>query len=178
MQWHILYFHPGKNGAWQATWSVSSATRRCMYIRRKHHAYRFGLLNDYTMRNIDWCCSIPAPNAVGMLDVNELDQSRKQWRFGAYCRSNLRQTLSELGTTYSVGRWLLGMTSWWRHQMETFSALLAICAGNSPVAGEFPTQRPVTWSFDVFFDLRLNKRLSKQWWGWWFETLSHIMTSP
>ena len=38
--------------------------------------------------------------------------------------------------------------------------------------GEFPTQRPVTRSFDVFFDLRLNKRLGKQSWGWWFETLS------
>ena len=60
--------------------------------------------------------------------------------------------------------------SWWRHQMETFSELLAICAGNSPVPGEFPAQRPVTRSFDVFFDLRLNKRLSKQPWGWWFET--------
>ena len=65
-------------------------------------------------------------------------------------------------------RW--SVTSWWRHQMETFSALLAICAGNSPVPGEFPAQRPVTRSFDVFFDLRLNKRLSKQPWGWWFET--------
>ena len=42
--------------------------------------------------------------------------------------------------------------------METFSALLAICAGNSPVPGEYPAQRPVTWSFDVFFDLPLNKR--------------------
>ena len=62
--------------------------------------------------------------------------------------------------------------SWWRHQMETFSALLAICAGNSPVHGEFPTQRPVTRSFDVYFDLRPNKWLSKQSWGWWFETLS------
>ena len=61
---------------------------------------------------------------------------------------------------------------WWRHQMGTFSALLAICAGNSPVPGEFPSQRPVTRSFDVFFDLRLNKRLNKQSWGWWFETLS------
>ena len=38
--------------------------------------------------------------------------------------------------------------------------------------GEFPAQRAVTRSF-VFFDLRLNKRLSKQSWGWWFETLSH-----
>ena len=43
--------------------------------------------------------------------------------------------------------------------METFSALLAICAGKSPVPGEFPAQRPVTRSFDVFFDLHLNKRL-------------------
>ena len=61
--------------------------------------------------------------------------------------------------------------TWWRHQMEAFSALLAICAGNSLVPGEFPAQRPVTRSFNVFFDLRLNKRLSKQSWGWWFETL-------
>ena len=61
---------------------------------------------------------------------------------------------------------------WWRHQMETFSALLAISAGNSPVTGEFLTQRPVTRSFDVFFDLRLNKRLRKQSWGYWFETPS------
>ena len=57
-------------------------------------------------------------------------------------------------------------TAWWRHQMETFAPLLAICAGESP------TQRPVTWSFDVYFGLRPNKRLSKQSWGWWFETQS------
>ena len=38
--------------------------------------------------------------------------------------------------------------------------------------GEFPAQKPVTLSFDVFFDLRLNKQLSKQPWGWWLETLS------
>ena len=49
----------------------------------------------------------------------------------------------------------------WHHQVKTFSALLALCAGNSPVTGEFPSQRPVTRRFDVFFDLRLNKRLSK-----------------
>ena len=62
---------------------------------------------------------------------------------------------------------------WWRHQMETFSALLAICAGNySPVTGAFLAQRPVTRSFNAFFDMRLNKPLSTQWWGWWFETLS------
>ena len=56
----------------------------------------------------------------------------------------------------------------WRHQMETFSALLAICAGNSPIPGECPAQRLVMRSFDIFSDFRL----SKQSWGWLFETLS------
>ena len=38
---------------------------------------------------------------------------------------------------------------WWRHQMETCSALLALCAGNSPATGEFPSQRPVTRIFFI-----------------------------
>ena len=61
---------------------------------------------------------------------------------------------------------------WWRHQGESFSALLGLCAGKSPVTRKFPSQRPMTRSFEVFFDLCLNKRLSKQSWGWWFETPS------
>ena len=60
--------------------------------------------------------------------------------------------------------------SWWCHQMETFSALLVPCAGKSPVTGEFPSKRPVTRSFDVYFDRRLNQQLSKQSRRWWFET--------
>ena len=46
--------------------------------------------------------------------------------------------------------------------MEALSAQLAICAGNSPVTAEFPLQRPVTRSIDVFFDLHPNKQLNKQ----------------
>ena len=46
------------------------------------------------------------------------------------------------------------------------SALLTMCVWNSPVPDEFPAQRPVTRRFDVLFDLRLNNRLSKQWFGW------------
>ena len=46
--------------------------------------------------------------------------------------------------------------------METFSALLALLSGNSPVADELPAQRPVTRNFDIFFDLHLNKPLSIQ----------------
>ena len=62
--------------------------------------------------------------------------------------------------------------TWCRHQMETFSAFLAICAGISPVTGEFPTQRPVMRGYAVFFDLCLDKRFSKQSWGYGFDTPS------
>ena len=47
--------------------------------------------------------------------------------------------------------------------------------GNSPVTGEFPAQRPMTRSFDVFFYLRLEKRLSKQSWDWWFDMPSRSL---
>ena len=54
--------------------------------------------------------------------------------------------------TYFLMRWLdIRVHAWWRHQLETFSALMAICAGNHRTR---------------------NKRLSKQWWCWWFETPS------
>ena len=52
---------------------------------------------------------------------------------------------------------------------QATSHYLSQCWPNSPVTGEFPSQRPVTRSFDVFFDLRLNIWLNKQLWGWWFE---------
>ena len=116
-------------------------------------------------------------------------QSRRRWGHRAHydvtvipvCRfiNILHDYFTGISTTVRLPKWQWrnyeeyhAILSWWRHQMETFSALLAICTGNSPVPGEFPAQRPVRRSFDVFFDLRLNKRLSKQSWGWWFDTLS------
>ena len=56
----------------------------------------------------------------------------------------------------------------WKH----FPRYWPFVRGNSPIPGEFPAHRPVTRSFDFLFDLRLHKWLSKQSWGWWFETLS------
>ena len=70
----------------------------------------------------------------------------------------------------NTNRTVLCYNTWKRHQMEAFSALLPICAGNSPVTSELPAQRSVTRSFDVFFDVHLNKRLSIKSWGWWFVT--------
>ena len=55
------------------------------------------------------------------------------------------------------------------------SASLNFCSGNSQVTGEFHSQRPVKWSYDLLFDLHLNKRLIKQTWGWWFETQSRSL---
>ena len=49
--------------------------------------------------------------------------------------------------------------------------------GNSPVTGEFPSQSPAMWSFDVSFDLCLNKQLNKQSWAWWFDTPSRPLWS-
>ena len=64
-------------------------------------------------------------------------------------------------------------SSWWRHQMETFSTLLPLCAGKSPIpGGELPAQRQVTLGFGVPSDMHLNERLSKQWWGCCFNTPS------
>ena len=55
--------------------------------------------------------------------------------------------------------------------MGTFSALLALCEGNSPVTTAVPWQKPVMRSIDIFFNLRLNKRLSKQSRRRWFENM-------
>ena len=95
-----------------------------------------------------------------------------------YCKYLLIHLLQDcIIASLALGNYVICTSPWWRHQMETFSALLALCAWNSPVTGEFPSQRPVTWSFDVFFDLGQNKRLSKQSWGWWFEMPSCSLLS-
>ena len=66
----------------------------------------------------------------------------------------------------------------WPRQMETLPTLRAFWTGNSLVTGEFPAQRLVTRRFDAFFDLHLIKRLSKQSWGWRFETPSRPLWRP
>ena len=87
------------------------------------------------------------------------------WRvapiYDSYARTRSWHNQARTCCTALQGKVSRLVGSWWRHQMETFSALRAICAGYSLVSREFPAQRPVTRSFYVFFDLRLNKRLKK-----------------
>ena len=106
--------------------------------------------------------------------IRRYEHIEQQYSIFRFCKMytcwKIQECVIEIPTAFIaiLVNWSNMMTS----SNGNISALLAICAGNSPVPGEFPTQRPVTRSFDVFFDLRLNKRLSKQSWGWWFETLS------
>ena len=96
------------------------------------------------------------------------------WFYGWYIKYKCIQVHDMMNLTLVNPQNILSFCSpWWRHQMEAFFAVLAICAGNSPVPGEFPAQWPATRSFDVFFDQHPSNRLSKQWRGWWFETLSY-----
>ena len=86
-------------------------------------------------------------------------------RLTAPCAGSFRFFLQIVKVLYL---WLLMMTS----SNGNIFRVTGHLSGEFTGPGEFPTQRPVTRSFDVFFDLHPNKRLSKQWWGWWFETLS------
>ena len=113
-----------------------------------------------------------------ILDRDIIAQLCKAYRYNSYRhRSHTNQTHTDIRTKWLIHQW---RQTWWRHEMEAFSALLALCAGNSPVtgkgnspvAGEFPLQRPMTRSFDAFFDLHLNKRLSNPSRCLWFETPS------
>ena len=87
-----------------------------------------------------------------------------QWLGAIGDRQPSEVTLKDMD---KIDRYQTPTKAWQRESIMTslsgnISALLALCKGNPPVTGGFPSQRPVTRSFDVFFDLCLNKRLSKQ----------------
>ena len=123
-----------------------------------HHTYDIGLeLNiSYNMPDV-WYTTVYA-GEYDYLSMSEIKVSQAD----LYQKKEALKSPRPPSTNYRG--------TWWGHQMEAFSALLAVCAGNSPVTGEFPTQRPVTQSFGVSLICALNKRLSEQTWGWWFET--------
>ena len=76
--------------------------------------------------------------AITWTNVYNAPTTKLQWNSDQWFSLKCVQIIHVLPGT-SAGIFI----AWWRHQMETFSALLAICAGNSPVPGEFPSQRPV-----------------------------------
>ena len=83
------------------------------------------------------------------------------WNFTGTSEATLRRRLSNFGVVQLLNYPIARL----RNLIKSY--------GKTSGPRWIPAQRSVTRSFDVFFDLCLNKRLSKQWWGWWFETLSH-----
>ena len=92
------------------------------------------------------CQAITWTKAKEPLEKNQWDLNQNKIIIRKNASNNLQPICSGLNVSTECSH-----STWWRHQMETFSALLALCAGNSPVTGEFLAQ-----SFDVFFDLGLN----------------------
>ena len=130
---------------------------------------------EWCATSIKWVKSRTEIIEISFYITSTVLNKRSGWHF--LCNTLWNCWITNLSLTINAFHYsfYVSKVSWWRHQMETFSALLALCAGNSPDPGEFPSQRPVTRSFDVFFDMRLYKRLSKQSWGWLFETQSRSL---
>ena len=109
-------------------------------------------------------------------------KSRNGWwcrapQFSAFCCQCLVYQINGFIGIFLVIRLAHNQLWSWSYDMMTSSngnilRVTGHLCGNSPVNDEVPAQRPVTRSFDVFFDLHLKKRLKKQWWGWWFESPS------
>ena len=122
------------------------------------------LLNDAYHYNEDWMATMPPNEGRGVHCVISISliTNDKVYAWTLYLLIYFMEN-----STFIL--------PWWRHQMETFSASPGLCAGNSPVTDEFPSQRPVTRSFDIFFDLHLKERLSNQSQRRWSETPSRSL---
>ena len=106
-----------------------------------------------TKQNNGLSFSLPSPNSIYLMCVTRY-ACCEIWSIWHISHKTVVMMALLSGTYMAPGQlqpswWHRVVSTWWRHQMKTFSALLALCAGNSPVIGEFPTQWPVTRSFAV-----------------------------
>ena len=90
---------------------------------------------SYQWGNAEW-------HGAKKFDVLRISFKKKPWLGHCCCCSVGEMSLYKPYSNFS----------WWRRQMETFSMLLALCVGNSPVNGEVPSQRPVMGSFDAWIN--------------------------
>ena len=120
-----------------AIWKYQTCIRNIKIVWKEVSWYIWYLMHGSCM------CFIINTTYFYVIAVNVLSVSIKE----TYCLLTWQQTSDRSN----------GIHTWWRHQMETFSAILFLCVGNSPVTSEFPSQRPAPRSFDVFYPC-LNKR--------------------
>ena len=117
-----------------------------------NHLFRCRSKNTSKLRVTGLCVgNSPGTSEFPAQMANNAEYVSIWWRHHVYC-SDVRWAswhVKSPATQDCLSSCLFCSSTWWRHQMETFSTLLAICAGNSPVPGEFPAQRPVTRSFSL-----------------------------
>ena len=149
------------------------------------HALCKGLIWNHYNTTVNWSTNILILYQIQLYQVKSFILDTLQWRHNeGHGISNLQPHDCLLNRLFKA-------------QIKETSKLgvTGLCEGNSPVTSEFPAQRAsnaenvsIWWrhheqwdskamifTFDAFFDLHLNKRLSKQSWGWWFETLSRAL---
>ena len=100
-----------------------------------------------------------SPKLFQLFDISNLQYSHTMTASIPQCISLLKKA-----NLVAIVIWFRDDVMKWKHFLRNWPFVREI--------HQFPAQRPVTRSFDVFIDLRLNERLSKQSWAWWFETLS------
>ena len=191
--WHVfhgVYFHDlwvqnMKNIDITRVYQSLSTTFRLLIIILVNHLQRTCFLASMIIYHGDviWASGLLKPPVTRMFfQISQHQRKYQMSSFLALCGSNPLVTV-EFSSQRASNAERVAMprncsllvkgpsVSWWRHQIETFSALLAICAGihRSPV--NFPHKGQWRGAL-TFSDLCLNKLLSKQSWGWWFETPS------
>ena len=126
-----------------------------------HYMNQYCRIDNCTYRNrLQWNLN---QNTKGFFQIDELQNASCDMTTILFRPQFVKSThfwICEQGSWKAL-KWCIN--PWWRHQIETFTVLLAVCEGNLPVTGKFASLKA---SYAVFFDLHLNK----QWWGRWFET--------
>ena len=142
-----VHNRPNKNSLFVG---ITSTKRTFGYVRNlSYGADKKGQIDIKTRFDLQWLAKWTKRSVASESSITETDKTQINSKIEFILQgSSVR--------TFGYARILNYTGAWWRHQMKSFSALLALCAGNSPVAGEFPSQTPVMRSFDVCFDLRLN----------------------
>ena len=163
---HTTWYTSHKNNQWKlCNYILLRVCRTVVQCNDYQRSYMYGLTNEVNS-NLD------KGTLLFRKPLPKYDIFAQVFPSRAIARQNQDKNMNGLSITNTIQLFSIRIIM---HIMMTSSngnifRVTGHLCGKFTGPGEFPAQRPVTRSFDVFFDLRLNKRLSKQPRGWWFET--------
>ena len=110
---------------WLSMWLLGSIDITESWLKGQYTPEKVGMTSDNNPQTIS-----------ARTVLSESDKNDSSVTSNSMCRHMLLAPFVHTTTNY---------------KMETFSARLALCEGNAPVTGGFPSERTVTRNFDVFF---------------------------